>query len=190
MEQTVKGSDAAKVSAGDMQYMEFKNISKAFPGVKALDDISFRADGGKVLALLGENGAGKSTLLKIMSGDLRADEGSIELNGETLAMTSPNYAINMGISVIYQERQLISSMSVMENIYLGALPIRAGFVDYGRLKADTKAIIEKFGLPIDPEAPVKTLSIAHQQMVEIMKAYRRDSKVIAFDEPTAPPHRR
>jgi ABC-type sugar transport system ATPase subunit len=167
-------------------YMEFKNISKSFPGVKALDDISFRAEGGRVMALLGENGAGKSTLLKIMSGDLRADEGSIVMNGGTLAMASPNDAINAGISVIYQERQLIASMSVMENIFLGALPIKGGFVDYKGLKADTQAIIDKFGLPIDPEAPVMMLSIAHQQMVEIMKAYRRDSTVIAFDEPTAP----
>ncbi len=166
--------------------MEFKNISKSFPGVKALDDVSFRAEGGSVLALLGENGAGKSTLLKIMSGDLRAAEGTITLDGETLTLTSPHDAIGKGISVIYQERQLIASMSVMENIFLGALPTKGGFVDYGRLRADTQAIIDQFGLPIDPDVPVMTLSIAHQQMVEIMKAYRRDSKVIAFDEPTAP----
>jgi ABC-type sugar transport system ATPase subunit len=168
------------------RYLEFKGISKAFPGVKALEDISFRAEGGKVLALLGENGAGKSTLLKIMSGDLRADEGTLVMDGETLVLSSPNRAINLGISVIYQERQLIPFMSVMENIFLGALPVKAGFVDYGRLKAETQAIIDKFGLPINPTAPVMSLSIAHQQMVEIMKAYRRDSPVIAFDEPTAP----
>ena len=168
------------------QYLEFSGIGKQFPGVRALDDISFRADGGKVLALLGENGAGKSTLLKIMSGDLRADDGSVILNGETLVMTSPNDAIKKGISVIYQERQLIPAMSVMENIFLGALPVRAGLVDYASLKSETRKLIEKFGLDIEPEAPVASLSIAYQQMVEIMKAYRRDSEVIAFDEPTAP----
>jgi L-arabinose transport system ATP-binding protein len=186
MEQQLKNSPVTTDKGMVEQYLEFKGISKSFPGVKALEDISFRAEGGKVLALLGENGAGKSTLLKIISGDLRADEGRIVLNGKTLAMTSPNQAIKAGISVIYQERQLIPSMSVMENVFLGALPVKAGLVDYGRLKADTRAIIETFGLPIDPEAPVRTLSIAHQQMVEIMKAYRRDSDVIAFDEPTAP----
>ena len=168
------------------RYLEFNGISKAFPGVKALDNISFRADGGKVLALLGENGAGKSTLLKIMSGDLRADEGTIIMDGETLTLSSPNKAINQGISVIYQERQLIPFMSVMENIFLGALPVKAGLVDYGKLKAETQAIIDKFELVIDPTVPVMTLSIAYQQMVEIMKAYRRNSPVIAFDEPTAP----
>jgi L-arabinose transport system ATP-binding protein len=186
MEQQLGNSTAVSEKNLKDKYLEFTGIEKAFPGVKALDDISFRAEGGKVLALLGENGAGKSTLLKIMSGDLKADKGTIVLNGETLVMTSPNQAIKAGISVIYQERQLIPTMSVMENVFLGALPVKTGLVDYGKLKADTKAIIDKFGLPIDPEAPVMTLSIAHQQMVEIMKAYRRDSQVIAFDEPTAP----
>ena len=185
MQQTENNTVNSEIRLND-QYLEFVGIEKAFPGVKALDDISFRADGGKVLALLGENGAGKSTLLKIMSGDLRADEGRIILNGETLSMASPNQAIKAGISVIYQERQLIPTMSVMENIFIGALPIKVGLVNYAKLKADTQEIIDKFDLPIDPEAPVMTLSIAHQQMVEIMKAYRRDSKVIAFDEPTAP----
>ncbi|MDR1299842.1 MAG: sugar ABC transporter ATP-binding protein, partial [Oscillospiraceae bacterium] len=168
------------------QYMEFSGIGKAFPGVQALKDISFRASSGKVLALLGENGAGKSTLLKIMSGDIKADEGTITLDGNPLNLTDPNQAIKAGISVIYQERQLVPSMSVMENIFLGALPQKAKIVDRAKLRADTQAIIDKFGLPISPDAPVMFLSIAYQQMVEIMKAYRRNSKVIAFDEPTAP----
>ncbi len=185
MQQTENNIEKSQLCIKD-QYLEFVGIEKAFPGVKALDDISFRADGGKVMALLGENGAGKSTLLKIMSGDLRADKGKIILNDETLSMTAPNHAIKAGISVIYQERQLIPTMSVMENIFIGALPIKAGLVNYSKLKDDTQEIIDKFSLPITPEAPVMTLSIAHQQMVEIMKAYRRDSMVIAFDEPTAP----
>ena len=168
------------------EYLEFNGISKSFPGVRALDGVSFRAERGKVLALLGENGAGKSTLLKVMSGDLKPNEGTISLNGKVLNLHSPNDAIKEGISVIYQERQLVPSMSVMENIYLGALPRKAGFVDYAKLKADTQALLDRFGLPIDPTATVVMQSIAHQQMVEIMKAYRRDSLVIAFDEPTAP----
>ena len=102
--------------------LELCNVSKAFPGVQALKDISFRAESGKALALLGENGAGKSTLLKILSGDIQSDEGSILIGGETQKFTAPYQAIKAGISVIYQERQLVASMSVMENIYCGDLP--------------------------------------------------------------------
>ena len=168
------------------QYLEFKGISKAFPGVQALKDISFRAEGGRVLALLGENGAGKSTLLKILAGDLSADEGEIVLFGETQDFTSPYDAIKAGISVIYQEHQMIPAMSVMENIFAGALPRKkSGFIDKKRLRKDAAEIIERFGLPIDPSVPVGRLSIAYQQMVEIMKAYWRGSAVIAFDEPTS-----
>ena len=169
------------------EYLEFKSISKTFPGVKALDDISFRAEGGQVLALIGENGAGKSTLLKIMSGDLHADEGSVILNGEEMHFTDPHEAIQAGISVIYQERQLMPALSVMENIFSGELPAnKLGKIDYKSMKKEAMEIIETFGLALDPTVPVGSLPTAYQQMVEIMKAYRRDSKVIAFDEPTAP----
>ena len=166
--------------------LEFKEIGKSFPGVQALKDISFRAESGRVLALLGENGAGKSTLLKILSGDIRADEGTILLNGEARRFSTPHDAIAAGISVVYQERQMMPAMSVMENIYAGALPKnKFGFIDKPRLRKDARSIIEKFGLPIDPAVPVGRLSVAHQQMVEIMKAYRRGASIIAFDEPTA-----
>jgi len=168
------------------EYLEFRGITKSFPGVKALDNVSFKAKSGKVLALLGENGAGKSTLLKIMSGDYKPDAGKVIINGEEMDFHSPHDAILKGVSVIYQERQLMMSMSVMENIFAGDLPSSAGIVKKAKLKAETKALIEKFNLPIAPETPVMLLPVAHQQMVEIMKAYRRDSKVIAFDEPTAP----
>ena len=189
---TVKSADqaAAKKTAPDGReqgmYLELRNVSKAFPGVQALKDISFRAESGKVLALLGENGAGKSTLLKILSGDIQPDEGSIVISGEQVRFTAPVQSINAGISVINQERQLVASMSVMENIYCGDLPKnRIGLVDRAKVRRTAKEIIDKFGLPIDPLEPVGRLSIAHQQMVEIMKAYRRDSRIIAFDEPTA-----
>jgi ABC-type sugar transport system ATPase subunit len=169
------------------QYLEFSGIGKSFPGVRALDDISFRAEAGKVLALIGENGAGKSTLLKIMSGDLKPDVGTVSLDGVAQNYNSPNDAIKAGISVIYQERQLVPSLSVAENIFPGELPVIGGFiVDKGKLRRATQEIIDKFGLPINPDQPVGTLSVAYQQMVEIMKAYRRNSQVIAFDEPTAP----
>ena len=166
--------------------LEFRGICKTYPGVKALQDVSFTAESGKVLALLGENGAGKSTLLKIMSGDQKPSSGSILYDGQELNITSPHSAIKQGISIIYQERQLIPGMSVMENIFMDEVPTRGGFVDYKALRDETQALIEKFGIPISPTQPVISLSVAHQQMVEIMKAYRRDTKVIAFDEPTAP----
>jgi ABC-type sugar transport system ATPase subunit len=167
--------------------LEFRGIGKLYPGVRALEDISFKAEGGKVLALLGENGAGKSTLLKIMSGDQRSDEGVVLLNGEETRFSDPREAIQAGVSVIYQERQLIPSMSVMENIFPGALPrTKTGLFDKARLRREAAEIITKFGLSIDPTEQVGRLSVAYQQMVEIMKAYRRDSQVIAFDEPTAP----
>ena len=169
-----------------MGFLEFKDISKSFPGVKALDGVSFYAESGKVLALMGENGAGKSTLLKAMSGDHKPDTGSIILDGEEMHFASPNDAIKKGISVIYQERQLMPAMSVAENIFSGDLPAnKMGIVNWKKLKKDAKELIDKFGLPIDPDTPVGALPTAYQQMVEIMKAYRRDARVIAFDEPTA-----
>ena len=141
--------------------LEFQNISKYFPGVKALDNICFKAYGGEVLAFLGENGAGKSTLLKVLNGDYRPDGGKYLLNGEEKHFHTPHEAIEEGISVIYQERQILLELSVAESI-------------------------EDFGLPIAATTKVKDLSIAYQQMVEIMKAYSRENlKVICFDEPTA-----
>lgn len=168
------------------RYLEYKNISKAFPGVKALDDISFRVNGGTVCALLGENGAGKSTLLKILSGDLRQDSGDLIIDGETMHFASPNEALKTNVSVIYQERQLMKAMTVMENIFLEDLPVnKMGLLDRKTLREKTQAIIDKFGLPIKPTEQVGRLSVAYQQMVEIMKSYRRNSQIIAFDEPTA-----
>jgi ABC-type sugar transport system ATPase subunit len=171
----------------EKKLVEFKNLSKAFPGVQALDHVSFHVEGGKVCALMGENGAGKSTLLKILSGDLPSDEGEICVSGVRQSFSSPRDAIKSSISVIYQERQLVAAMNVMENIFLEDLPtIKMGILNLSALKSKTQEIIDTFGLPIKPTDIVGRLSVAHQQMVEIMKAYRRDSDIIAFDEPTAP----
>ncbi len=167
--------------------LEFRGIGKSFPGVRALDNVNFIAEGGKVLALLGENGAGKSTLLKILSGDLSASEGQILVDGAVTAFGSPHDSQAAGISVIYQERQMMPSLSVMENLFAGALPRgKLGLVDRKTLYNESMKIIREFGLDIDPAEEVGRLSIANQQMVEIMKAYRRDSDIIAYDEPTAP----
>lgn len=167
--------------------LEFQNISKYFPGVKALDQVSFQAYSGEVLAFLGENGAGKSTLLKVLNGDYQPTAGKYLLDGAQKHFQSPHEAIEEGISVIYQERQILLELSVAENIYLGRMPVsRLGFIDIRRANEMTAKIIEDFGLPISPATKVKDLSIAYQQMVEIMKAYSRENlKVICFDEPTA-----
>lgn len=165
--------------------VEFRNICKYFPGVKALDDVSFKAVGGEVVAMCGENGAGKSTLLKVLNGDYRADSGEYLINGEPVHFNTPHEAIEAGISIIYQERQIVPFLSVAENIFMEALPTKGGFIDKKKLHEDTQAIIDEFKLPIKPGEMVRNLSVAHQQMVEIMKAYRRKPRIIAFDEPTA-----
>lgn len=167
--------------------LEFQHICKYFPGVKALDDVSFQACAGEVLAFLGENGAGKSTLLKVLNGDYQPTSGKYLLDGVEKHFQSPHQAIEEGISVIYQERQILLELSVAENIYLGRMPVnRFGFIDTRKANEMAAKIIEDFGLPIHPSTKVKDLSIAYQQMVEIMKAYSRENlKVICFDEPTA-----
>jgi len=168
------------------KYLEFAGVSKSFPGVQALKEIGFRVNGGRVCALLGENGAGKSTLLKILSGDLQPDEGRIDICGKDQRFTSPYQAIKASVSVVYQERQMVNTLSVMENVFLEDLPItKARLISRRELRIKTQEMIDKFGLPIKPGDLVGRLSVAHQQMVEIMKACRRNSDIIAFDEPTA-----
>ena len=167
--------------------LEFRHITKYFPGVKALDDVSFTALSGEVLAILGENGAGKSTLLKILNGDYQPSSGEYRINDEETHYRDPHEAIEAGVSVIYQERQILMELSVAENIYLGRMPSnRLGVINMRMANEMAGSIIKDFGLPIKPGDKVKDLSIAYQQMVEIMKAYsRQDLKVICFDEPTA-----
>ncbi len=168
-------------------YVEFRNIKKAFVGVQALDGISFRADGGEVCALLGENGAGKSTLLKILSGAHQADSGQYFINGQEMKFHSPVEAIQAGVSVIYQERQLVGELTVTENVFMEDLYCRGGgIVDFRKSHEEMQKIIDLFHMPFSPQTKVRKLSVAYQQMVEIMKAYRRKSQIIAFDEPTAP----
>ena len=129
--------------------LEFQNISKYFPGVKALDQVSFQAHSGEVLAFLGENGAGKSTLLKVLNGDYQPTSGKYLLDGVEKHFQSPHEAIEEGISIIYQERQILLELSVAENIYLGRMPVnRFGFIDTRKANEDAAKIIHDFGLPI------------------------------------------
>ena len=166
-------------------YLSFRGISKTFPGVKALSDISFDCYSGQVHALMGENGAGKSTLLKILSGNYAPTAGSLVLRGEEISFADTTAALNAGIAIIYQELHLVPEMTVAENIYLGQLPSRGGFVNRSLLNYEARLQLEHLGLDIDPDTPLKYLSIGQWQMVEIAKALARNAKVIAFDEPTS-----
>ncbi len=166
-------------------YLSFRGIGKTFPGVKALSDISFDCYAGQVHALMGENGAGKSTLLKILSGNYAPTTGTLALRGEDVTFADTPAALNAGVAIIYQELHLVPEMTVAENIYLGQLPHKSGFVNRSLLNYEARLQLEHLGLDIDPQTPLKYLSIGQWQMVEIAKALARNAKVIAFDEPTS-----
>lgn len=166
--------------------LEFKGITKTFPGVVALKDVSFQARGGQVVALVGENGAGKSTLLKVLGGDYQPDSGQYLIDGELRHFREPREAIQAGVSIIYQERQVVPYLSVAENIFMEGIPVKGNrLIDFKALNRMAQAIIDEFKLPIKATDRVRDLSVAYQQMIEIMKAYRRNPRIIAFDEPTA-----
>jgi len=165
--------------------VEFSRVSKNFPGVRALDNISFKANPGEVTAILGENGAGKSTLLKILNGDYIADTGIVILDGEPQHFHSPKDALDKGISIIYQERHIIPGLNVAENIFAGELPRKYGLVRWSELYLRTQDLIDRYDLKCTPKTILKDLSVAQQQMIEIVKDLNRNIKVIALDEPTA-----
>ena len=165
--------------------LSIQDISKAFPGVQALQNITFDVPAGTVHALCGENGAGKSTLLKILAGVHAATSGVVTIDGKPHAPQSPADALKSGIGVIYQELHLVDELSVAENLFLGALPSKSGIVDKAKLTADTKAALERIKLDVRPETRLGDLSLAQRQMVEIAKALVRDARVVAFDEPTS-----
>jgi L-arabinose transport system ATP-binding protein len=166
-------------------YLQFQGIEKIFPGVRALDGITFGVDEGSVHALMGENGAGKSTLLKILSGAYQPTAGTLSIGGRSHVFHSTADAIRAGVAVIYQELHLAPELSVAENLYLGHLPNRGGWVDRGALLAAARKQLDMLDEEIDPRAKVGSLSIAQRQMIEIAKALSRDAKIIAFDEPTS-----
>jgi len=166
--------------------LEVEGVSKAFPGVQALDDMHVNLRAGEVLALVGENGAGKSTLMKLLSGVYTADSGSFRLDGEPLQVGGPKDAQEKGISIIYQEFNLMPHLTVAENIYIGREPRLGGFVLSDReLNRRARALVERLQLPLDVTAAVGDLTVAKQQMVEIAKALTYDARVLIMDEPTA-----
>ena len=166
--------------------LELENVSKAFPGVKALNEINFNLKKGEVHSLVGENGAGKSTLLRILAGAYKKDTGVITLEGSKVEMTDPKHAHDMGISVIYQEFNLIPNLSIAENIFMGKAPCKnSGFIDFQKLYERSEFFLKKIGMKKSAKTLVSELSVAEQQMVEIAKALSEDAKVLILDEPTS-----
>ncbi len=166
--------------------LEMKNISKSFPGVKALDGVSFNLKKGSVHALMGENGAGKSTLMKCLFGINQGFEGEIYLEGKRVSFKNPKDALENGVAMVHQELNQATKRNVMDNIWLGRYPTKLGFVTSEKeMYARTKKIFESLGINADPKKIMSRMSVAERQMVEIAKAVSYDSKVIVLDEPTS-----
>lgn len=166
--------------------IEMRDICKAFGGTKALTNMSMVIEKGKIHALIGENGAGKSTLMKVLSGAVSNDSGVIKVDGNEVKITSPKTSIDLGISVIYQEFVLAPHLTVAENIFIDRFAQGKILVDWKKLREDAKDILSKLGFDdIDPNAEVRTLTVAYQQVVEICKSLSRNAKVLILDEPSA-----
>jgi ribose transport system ATP-binding protein len=162
-----------------------EGLVKRFPGVRALDGATLRMDAGSVHALLGENGAGKSTLIKVLTGVHRQDEGTLTLAGQQIALHSPLDAVKAGIGVVHQERNLVPEFTIAENITLHRTPTRRGLVDRERMREEAHRCLDQIGFDLDVDTPVKDLSVAQTQLVEIAKALGGENKVLLLDEPTS-----
>ena len=167
--------------------LELRGVSKSFPGVRALSDVSFSIWPGETHMLLGENGAGKSTLMKVLCGAVSADSGEIVYENKPVAIASPADARRFGIAVIFQEFSLVPHLDIADNIYLGRAPRGRlpGSIDRKRLYADARRVLDMIGFEIDPRESVHRLGVAQQQMVEIAKALSQDARILVMDEPTA-----
>jgi methyl-galactoside transport system ATP-binding protein len=165
--------------------LEMKEITKEFPGVKALDRVTIQIRESSVHALMGENGAGKSTLMKCLFGIYKKDHGEIIFLGKDINFTSPKEALDNGVSMVHQELNQVLQRNVMDNIWLGRYPQKGFFIDEKKMYDDTKQIFEELGIDIDPREKVGKLSVSEMQMLEIAKAVSYDSKIIVMDEPTS-----
>ncbi|MBP4043375.1 MULTISPECIES: galactose/methyl galactoside ABC transporter ATP-binding protein MglA [Aeromonas] len=165
--------------------LEMIDVSKSFPGVKALDKVNLRVRPHSVHALMGENGAGKSTLLKCLFGIYEKDEGKIFFKGEEINFTSSKEALENGVSMVHQELNLVLQRTVMDNMWLGRYPTKGWFIDHGKMYEETKQIFDELDIDIDPRVKVGTLSVSQMQMIEIAKAFSYDAKIVIMDEPTS-----
>jgi len=177
--------------SGQELILRMEGISKAFPGVQALQDVDFEVDAGEVVALVGENGAGKSTLMKILSGVYRRDAGRILMQGQEVDIHSPHHAQQLGIAIIYQEFNLTPNQSTAANIFVMREPRQRGlgrlfnFVDRRRMERDARQLLDRVGGRVPATALIRDLSVAQQQMVEVAKALGTDARIIVMDEPTS-----
>jgi ribose transport system ATP-binding protein len=179
-------SDEVVLSNGsNAPALEVKGVFKTYLGVKALQNVSLSFVAGQAHAIAGQNGAGKSTLIRIISGAEEPDSGDIYVQGETVSFDTPHAAQKAGIVTIYQELSLVSGLSVAENIFMGALPIKGATIDRRRMRREAEETLGWLGFSMDVEVPVGSLAIAQQQAVELAKALHRKAKVILLDEPTA-----
>ena len=165
--------------------LEMKNITKIFPGVKALDDVTLKVRPATVHSLMGENGAGKSTLMNCLFGIYALNGGEIILDGQKVAFESPAEALRNHVSMVHQELNQVLDRNIMENIWLGRFPMKGIFVDHQKMYAETKKIFEQLDIHVDPRVMTGSLQVADRQMIEIAKAVSYDAKVIVMDEPTS-----
>ena len=165
--------------------LSLKNITKEFPGVKALDDVTINVERGTIHGLVGENGAGKSTLIKVLAGIYQPNAGEVILEGEARHFSSPIEARGAGISVVHQEIKLAEPLSVAENMFLGNVMMKGGLVDWAGMRRRAREIVDDLGMDIDINAQVSSLTVAKKQVVEIMHAINNNSKVLIMDEPSA-----
>lgn len=166
--------------------LEAKNISKSFPGVLAVENVSLALRKGEILALIGENGAGKSTLIQVLGGVQKMDSGQIILEGQPVAFASSNQAIRAGISMVFQEFSLVNGLSIAENIFANRQPVGVlNNINWRRLYQQTQEFLEKFNLDLNPRTLVKRLTMGQKQILEILKAISTNPKVLILDEPTS-----
>ena len=165
--------------------LEMHGISKRYPGVLALADVTLTVRAGEIHALVGENGAGKSTLMKVLSGAIQKDSGEISIDGEPVTINSPRDAHDLGIGIVYQEFSLVPALTVAENIMLGRLPHHAGFLDRAAMDRQARHYLDMLGVSIAPTAQAGTLSVAQQQLVEIARVLAMRPRLIVLDEPSA-----
>jgi ribose transport system ATP-binding protein len=179
--------EESQVPVRDAQpLLSMRHITKRFPGVVALNDVSFDVYSGQIHCLVGENGAGKSTLMKIMSGVITSYEGEILLDNKPAHFGNPRDAQNAGIGMIHQELNLVPQLSVFENVFLGReYKNRFGIVDRQRMRRHTKTLLQKFGLDVDPNRTINSLRVGRQQLVEIAKALNLNTRILIMDEPTS-----
>ena len=161
------------------------DIEKQFPGVKALDHAKLQLRPGSIHALMGENGAGKSTLMKCLFGIYKKDAGSIRMNGKEINFTNPRNALDHGVAMVHQELNQVLYRSVMENMWLGRFPLKAGLVDHKKMYSDTKAVLDDLEIKVDPKAIIGTMAVSQRQMLEIAKAVSYNAKILVLDEPTS-----